>query len=116
MILYKRAVGGAWTQVTITRFNRSVRQRKRPTVAINGSTGVLYVFSVSQERTEVSYFSAPLSNLALLSSTPPTILVQVPDKHFRNTITPRVPTTGAAGLLVLVDNTTDRTIWRRRLP
>jgi hypothetical protein len=116
LILLKRAVTGGWSQVTVTRFNQTTRQRKRPTVGINGATGTLYIFSVGQERTELSYVSAPLTNLGLLSTTAQKAIVQAPGKHFRNNFVPRFPTTAEAGMFVLVDNTDDMTIWRRRLP
>jgi hypothetical protein len=85
-------------------------------VAINGATGMLYVFSIDQSRTELSYVVAPLSNLQQLAVNPLTVIIESPGQNFRNNFSPRFEGSGTSGMLVLIDNLSDGTIWHKRLP
>jgi hypothetical protein len=116
LFLYKRTPAGQWTQVTIRTRQSGVRYRKRPTIAIDGSSQTLYVFSLNLDKIELSYVSAPLANLGSLAGAPMTVVFQEPGQAYRNNYTPRFPTTTQSGLLVLIDNLIDGTIWARRLP
>jgi hypothetical protein len=115
LVLFKRSISGDWSQVTVTRFASSVKSRKRPTVVIDGSTETLYVFHLNADKSEVSYSYAPLSDIERLATSPMTVIFQEAGKQFRNNVTPRFETTADSGLLVLVDNLTDGTIWQHRL-
>jgi hypothetical protein len=116
LVLYKRTAAGSWSEVVITRHRDGTKPRKRPTVAIHGGSETLLVFTSDQSRTEISYASAPLADLSQLATKPMTIVTDAAGKSFRNNLTPRFATTSESGLLVMLDNLTDRTLWRQRLP
>jgi hypothetical protein len=115
LVLLKRHASGSWEQVAIARFDPRLKARKRPTVAIDGPSRNVVVSSVDQSRTAIATVVAPLDDVSALSGQLPREVVAADGQGFRNAITPRSPTTAESGMLLLVDNLTERTIWMRNL-
>jgi hypothetical protein len=112
IVLLKRTAVGTWSShVVWLSEETSSDQESRPKLSIDTTNEDIYIISNTEGGfSTIKYKKANLSDLdALLSSDPVTIISET-NKRMRSTSAPRL-VTGNTDLLVLVNNTTDETIW-----
>ena len=120
VILYKRTLGGVWTQYNVKMDQMSsVGDRKRPVLAILDSN--LYIFSIDNSRTNSAYWVRPLASLPTTAWGTTTPLFSTQFEAYRNNIAPRDPVTTVQRLPILIDwanedPSEDNTIWQTSLP